>query len=301
MIHRKMTIKTKSTWRCHHCRNPSFAKQIPKHDTPEATIEQLLDATSPNPDAETSRDTRQTGFTHDSSSIQSIIEPLLEEIRSLRRDFNEMRNEARECSCRDAVEETKHELTLLKEKVQRFDVMEKEIKMLKIALQDLKTENNTRDQWSRMNNIEIVGIPERDGENLTAITCKIAASLGITMQPSDVQFAHRVTPRSQNAPKPKIVIAKLSRMDIKDNIIAAVRLKRGITTKDIGFQGEERRIFINYHLSRENKQLLQKAKEFAKSKAFKFVWVSRSRIFIRRAENSPVHCLSTIADFEKIL
>ena len=313
----------KNNWRCDPCR--LVEPRSTRSQFPTSTPERSRSLTPTNHNLTTSRadeitrkplnePQQQVKVTSEMSTgnqmqrqvlgdteIQIAIAPLLEEIRSLRREFIQMREEVRECSCRGQCEETKQEMLQLKEKVQRLEGLENEVKSLSATIQEMKKENNARDQWSRMNNVEIVGIPERKDENLTVVTCKIAAFFGIPLQPSDVQFAHRVTPRSENARKPKIVIAKLARVDLKDNLIAAVRLKRGLSTKDIGFPGEEKKIFINYHLSRDNKNLLLKTKEYAKSKGIKYVWVSRSRIFLRRSDTSPVQLISTIADFDKII
>ncbi|CAK1543690.1 unnamed protein product [Leptosia nina] len=56
----------------------------------------------------------------------------------------------------------------------------------------LKHNHNLQDQFSRLNNVEILGVPSKSGENLHNIVSDICAVTGFRLEPTDVDTVHRV-------------------------------------------------------------------------------------------------------------
>ncbi|CAG5058699.1 unnamed protein product [Parnassius apollo] len=54
----------------------------------------------------------------------------------------------------------------------------------------------------------------------------------------------------------------------KDNLIAGVKKHHGITTEDLGHGGELKKIFVNMHLTLDNKRLYKKCREIATELGF---------------------------------
>ncbi|XP_039762524.1 uncharacterized protein LOC120635578 [Pararge aegeria] len=86
---------------------------------------------------------------------------------------------------------------------------------------------------------------------------------------------------------------------LKEDFVAAGKALKTLTTSDIGIPGNTR-IFINDHLTVENKQLLSKTKLLAKEKNYRFVWVRHSKLFVRKNETSPVLSIKAEKDLTEV-
>ncbi|VVC92492.1 unnamed protein product [Leptidea sinapis] len=104
-------------------------------------------------------------------------------------------------------------------------------------------------QWGRLNNLEIVGLPEKSNESLPDIIRKIALHAGVALTSEQIEFIHRVQPRQHISGRPKPIVVKLSNRDLKDHILSGLRRKRGIQTSDIGISGSSQKFFVNEHLT----------------------------------------------------
>lgn len=63
--------------------------------------------------------------------------------------------------------------------------------------------------------------------------------------------------------------------------------KDKINSSHIGIGGNKTPIFILEHLSPLNKKLHASARQVAKEKGFKFVWIKQGRVFMRKTESDP--------------
>lgn len=190
----------------------------------------------------------------------------------------------------------------------RFKNLEKKITQLekinennmsqKNDLFELQAKVEASEQYARANNIEIIGIPEKKQENLMDVLKKIYSELKVEM-PNHIEYASRVTPRDKIEGRPRNVVVKLERRQQKDEIIAAIRKRKGLTAEDIDMRGNQN-IFINEHLSPKNKLLYKKVRDFSKEQKYKFCWIKNCKIYLRLNENSNHICINHISDLEKI-
>ncbi|KAH7970569.1 hypothetical protein HPB49_010641 [Dermacentor silvarum] len=100
------------------------------------------------------------------------------------------------------------------------------------------------EQRSRINNIDIKGVPAKKGEDCTAILRKMG----------DV----------------------------------------------IGCPSESANVYVNDHLTPENKRLFAQALSLKKEKHWKFLWVDNGRIKARKSEDSRVHVITNMQDLSVI-
>lgn len=163
---------------------------------------------------------------------------------------------------------------------------------------ELQAKVEASEQYARVNNIEIIGIPEKNQENLMDVLKKIYTELKVEM-PKHIEYASRVTPREKIEGRPRNVVVKLERRQHKDDIIAAIRKRKGLTAEDINMHGGHN-IFINEHLSPKNKLLYKKVREFSKEQKYKFCWIKNCKIFLRLNENSNPVCINSFYELEKI-
>ncbi|KAJ0169374.1 hypothetical protein K1T71_001502 [Dendrolimus kikuchii] len=165
----------------------------------------------------------------------------------------------------------------------------------------LEQESSSAEQWSRMNNVEIKGVPQSSNENLFDIIFKIGSQIQYPLNKSQINFVTRVPTRENNIPKP-IIISFCNRY-VKEDFVAAARYttkKNPITTGHIGLTGTQK-IFVNDHLTIENKSLLSKAKKAAAEMNFQFVWVKHAKIHVRKSDTSHVIIIKSEKDISKIV
>lgn len=184
--------------------------------------------------------------------------------------------------------------------------LENENKNLKSSLKNLEARLSTseaaalkQEQWSKQQNLEIIGIPEFENESLIMLLNKLANYAKVELKNDDIEFAHRVRAKRPTPGKPRPIIIRFRERFVKDSFLSALRKKRGLNAKDIGMNSEEN-IFINEHLTIRNKQLLSKCKSKAKECGYKYVWTKNCRIYIRKNDTSPYILISTEMDLEKL-
>lgn len=171
-------------------------------------------------------------------------------------------------------------------------------------VKQLEEEHVRQQQWSRLQNIELVGVPEKSQntqENTAEVAMRLIEHIGVHVKPEDIEFAHRVQPRRPSSVKKgRAIVVRLKQRAIKDQIVATARKRRSVTAKDIGLGDDADKIFVNEHLTRENKSLLASCKLKARETGFKYVWTKNCRIFIRKNDTSPPMLISSVLDLEKI-
>ncbi|KAI5643907.1 hypothetical protein NE865_04083 [Phthorimaea operculella] len=167
---------------------------------------------------------------------------------------------------------------------------------LEKKVSSLNHEIAIKEQWLRLNNLEIKGIPIQKNENLLNVICAISRHIQYPVTNDQINFVSRV----QSADKNKPVIVCFTSRYTKENFIAKARLHKELTASDIGFHNSASRVYINDHLTRENKILLNQTKEAANGKGYQFKWVQHCKILVRKNETSPILHIQTSEDLKKI-
>ncbi|KAH6925593.1 hypothetical protein HPB50_007895 [Hyalomma asiaticum] len=112
------------------------------------------------------------------------------------------------------------------------------------------------EQYSRANNVELKGVPYSQGEDCSAIIRTIASKVDCPISDSDIDIVHRVPTRAGSA---KNIIARFCSRAKKQEFVNKARKAR-LTSRDLGFSGaHSNAVFINDHLTPENKRLFAKA------------------------------------------
>ncbi|CAK1581263.1 unnamed protein product [Parnassius mnemosyne] len=211
--------------------------------------------------------------------VEASSKELSEQLKGMNVQFTSFQESMTYINCQ--YEDLKKEITDLKKLLNSTSLelrsLKEENNMLKESLttcsarvKELEVENRKQQQWQRLQNLELVNIPEDKDEELLNIVLKTANHVGADIQPTDIEFAHRVQPRrNASAHKARSVIVRFRQRSIKDRVIAAARKHRNMTTRDIGMGGEETRIYINEHLIKENKMLLGSCRQKARETGYK--------------------------------
>ncbi|KAL0849946.1 hypothetical protein ABMA28_011869 [Loxostege sticticalis] len=120
---------------------------------------------------------------------------------------------------------------------------------------------------------------------------------------NSVEFAHESSKlcneRINDLEKNKNIIVNFNNRYLKENFVACARAHKSISAIELGF-GSESKIFVNDHLTIENKILLNKAKKEAKDRGYSFVWVKNCKILLRKNPTSPIKVIKSDLDLKKL-
>ncbi|CAG9790646.1 unnamed protein product [Diatraea saccharalis] len=219
------------------------------------------------------------------SSFEALFNQQNETIKKIRGDLSNLQSEISD------VKQCQHELqkecsdlrcdltNLDKSHVGLMDkttFLENELKNTKSLILSLTEQQHFKDQQG--NNLEVSGVPQIKGENLYNIIHRISMKIGYVLSPNDIDFIHRVRRFGNKSNQSKVldvassmeqknqvpnIIIKFTQRNKKNDFLAAVRTRRGLTTADIDIDGTSKAIFINDHLTPHNKTLFKQVRKMA--------------------------------------
>lgn len=127
----------------------------------------------------------------------------------------------------------------------------------------------------------------------------MAEKLDIDLNVNEIEAAHRLPSRIANKSR---IIVQLSSCKKRDLFLYKKRtvLSSNILTGGSSQVGENR-VFINENLNPFYKELLWRAKGVAKDLGYKFVWLSRGKILVKKSEETKqVIKINSFLDLDKI-
>lgn len=183
--------------------------------------------------------------------------------------------------------------------------IKKDNESLRSELAECQYKIQELEQRSRIDNLEIQGIPDKPTENLLNIMENLGSSIGCEIAASDISTVHRVQHVNNQSRRPRNIIVKLVSRHKKDAILAAAKKFRKNSPAQgdrpgIKIHGLGDSIFINEHLSNGYKSLLKNTKDAARSRGYKYVWVRNCTIFVRKTETHPAKTIKNLADINKM-
>ena len=169
---------------------------------------------------------------------------------------------------------------------------------LRTKVAEMEVELNSIQQYLRVNNLEIVGLPEpNNGESEETLLIHALNDLeGLTdhVTPEDIDISHPL-PSKRKDGKSVHVVRFISRKT-KAMILAA---KKRDANKMFKFRNCD--IFINEHLSKQNRSLFATAQERKKALQYKYCWTRGGTIHMRKTDDSTVVTISSDADLVNLV
>lgn len=294
--YRKMGAEKKASWRCSQCRAPVNTPGNEMQLDPSAGAMAVTNAGTP-----LSADPNPTTL------------DIFNEIRALRAEFNAMKLDVKaslsEIESRFVSFEDR--LTTTEDKMSK---LQQELSIAKETIVNLQNVNDAREQYCRQNNVEISGVPVTNGENLITILQSVYNIVGLQFDNKEIDSIHRVrrfdatstssVNNAESSPKsrsrPPAIVVKFIRRTCKDQLLAAVRARRGLTSADIGLPGPASKLYLSDHLTPGNKLLLKRARELKLELNYVYLWVRDCKIFIRKNDKSKVIRINNVYDLSKI-
>ncbi|CAG9818860.1 unnamed protein product [Phaedon cochleariae] len=192
--------------------------------------------------------------------------------------------------CSDEISDFEKSLDDVEVLMRKFEELKRDNDNMKKEMSNLNSRVNELEQHSESKNIVIQGVPENNNENLISIFEQISNFLGVEVK-DNVEFANRVQSMKPVPGKPKNIVVGFASKILGDQVIALAKQKRkNSSNPKNGIKINEiiESVYINEHLTSNNQSLLREAKEAARTKNFKFVWVKNGNIFMREDERSRV-------------
>lgn len=271
---RKYGADKKSQWRCPSCRAPSPLSLAPSDTASFDSIMKELQVMK-----------RQL----------SGLPGLSEDMRAIKQELSELRGTCDYTS--QKLDELGGRLTNVENRVTNLEKLQDTVHSLQNEVSKAKLELSAQEQRSRLNNIEIKGVPIKKDENLFSIVEAIGKKVNYVVPKTQINYISRVPMHNS---KEKLIIVSFINRYIKEDFIGAARTEK-LTTTDMGFSGPSNRVFINDHLNADQKKLLTLTKATVQNKNYKFVWVKHGKIHVRQNESSKVIVIRNENDLNRIV
>lgn len=307
----RLTNDIKRNWVCPECKS-KIKKGGDNSDTPVKTLPKdiidnrilkAVESTDSLSLVSESTNTDQSAALNVMASKLLVIHDQLNELITLQSDVKLIREELTliKESINNRLESVSDRVTKLEDQLNSLKEVTKTVVDLGHDFDKITEESNSRDQWTRRSNIELIGIPEKKNENLIDLIKKLGQISGFLVDPQmDIDFVTRVAPRDYNGKQLRPIVLKMISRYRKDDFVSALRRAK-LTTGDLGYDGcDNNKVFVNDHLTSRNKYLLRQAKAIAKEKGFKWVWVRNCNIIVRRNDSSSPIYIKTADDLNKI-
>lgn len=234
------------------------------------------------------------------STLDSFKEEVFSELQTYSKEFKEFKTSIDFFSVKfdqatELMKEVKEEMKHVKDEVKR---LQEENRNLLSTVDDLETRMRDMEQYSRINNIEISGVPVSENEDVEALLKDVAKAIAVEYKGTKVEAAHRVPSYNRKRASP-IVVKFKSRRD-KETWINAFKETRPLTADKINPRMVKDKVFINEHLSPANKLLLSRTKEAARNRGYKFIWTKDGKIFARKDNGDRVKRITSEASLKEL-
>lgn len=272
--YRKLGAERRSVWKCSSCR---------------------AEATSPLPTTDpVTLDSIMMELRAMKNHLASLP-VLLQDVKSIKNEIEELK---KSCEFNSSIlDDHNMRLQSVENELPKIAALQENIHSLSNEVTVLRSELNGRDQWQRLNNIEIKGVPLKKNENLFTVVDQISIAVDYPIQKSSINYISRIP--MQNS-KEKLIIVSFTNRYIKEDFIASARSKKTLLAKEIGFSDSTQSVFLNDHLTPEYKRLLTSVKTTLKAKGYQYIWVKYGKIHVRKNDSSKIVIVNNHTDLNKL-
>lgn len=282
---RRYNPEKRSNWKCQSCRAPS----------PAASTTGTL---APTPATGTSSGPVTLDLIM--KELQTVkrqmagVSSLKDDMRTIKQELSELKDSCA-YAC-DKMDEISARLSNVESRVSSLEKLRDTVSCLQKELDMTKNNLSAHEQRTRLNNIEIKGVPVKKDENLFSVFEKICSKVNHPVPKPQINYISRVPMYNS---KEKLIIVSFINRYTKEDYLSVARAEK-LTAEDIGFKGASGRLYINDHLSSEQKKLLTLTKSTAQAKNYRFVWVKHGKIHVRRDDSSKVLVIRHENDLNKL-
>jgi cell division protein FtsB len=272
---RKIT-RSGNYWKCNDCKTPSVQSSLKSAASTELTKDFFI------------------------KMFENFKKEVFEELNKVRNDISDQAKSLQYMSDNlDAnnklISEVKEEFAILKKENEELRMKNTRLEQ---SVTDLQERIRMIEQYTRKNNIEISGIPETAREDVLKIVKDVGASISVEVREGEITAAHRV-PSYRKDRTPSLVV-QFQNKTIKDTWLEKFKAKKGLTAKEVNSVFAPNKVFINEHLSPENKLFLARIKEKCRDVGFKYVWCRDGKFYVRKKDGESAMRVNHVNDIAKI-
>ncbi|XP_028159361.1 uncharacterized protein LOC114352101 [Ostrinia furnacalis] len=298
-----------SSWLCPECR-----ARMPRANADSTPVRRAVGMQMHSMDVSDLEDQLNTTALDTTVELQTVQELSLD-IRTFREN---MKRASEECkvwkaemaelrsfmtSIGDRVTQLEERIGIVESQMSSQRADEGAIKSLETTVSQLKRDLNERDQELLLNDVDIAGIPEEEGESVQHLVLACAAKLGVSLDERDIVGCRRVGLNRQPTeaePRPRAITVRLARRSTRDQVLKAARVRRSLTTEGLGLRSSPRPMYVNERLTRENRQLFNQARELARKTGWRFVWTREGRVYARQEHGGPAMRIRCEEDVRRV-
>ncbi|KAL4719133.1 hypothetical protein ACJJTC_009838 [Scirpophaga incertulas] len=208
---RKLGADRRSTWKCPSCRSTGSAPISPNKSVSLVTILQEI------------RDLKtQIGEFND---LKAYIPKLADEIKCIKEDLSDFKKSYEFLA--DSVDELKKKTSCSESKVSELD---QKVKVTENLTTELMIKFKNLEQRSRLNNVEIKGVPIKKDENLFKVIEKISEKVGYTFPKTQINYISRAPIFNS---KDKLIIVNFLNRYTKEDFVSAARKLKILKAEDL--------------------------------------------------------------------
>lgn len=163
----------------------------------------------------------------------------------------------------------------------------------------LRQQLRDTEQYQRSNNIELVGLPSTEGENIYNCLQQVAKALGLAFRREEISIAHRLHLFSKKRHSHPPIICQFVSRSVKATWMSAARSKENFDAKDVNKSLPASRLFLNDHLTRDNKVLLGKARRLQKEKCIHFAGYFNGKVLIKPSAEDKSFQVTDVCQLDK--
>ena len=165
------------------------------------------------------------------------------------------------------------------------------------TINNLRTELEETQQYQRINNLIIDGIPELEREDTSELVIKMGKAIGLDIDRRDIDISHRL-PKNKKQHSP--IIVKFTRRTVKTDILKNRRNLVNVSSNQIVKGSSNNKIYVNEHLTKRNQALFSSARKLKEEGLIIDVWIRDCKIFYKLNQDSAMRRISNAEDLEDI-
>lgn len=318
-FHNTLTAEHRARWKCQECR--SKEPKTDNSDTPvrgaqpgglsDSLYEAGMDLGIENVTFRNQRIDRNLNSRPQSPmfSFEEFSEELKQfrdEMRAVRRDMSEFKSVMLDLKA--SIECCNERIDDLSERVERLEKKRNDgenVESFESTIAELKMDLNERDQETMSNDVEIVGITETKNERSVHIMLTVANKLGINIEERDIVSVSRVgieRPPVEGVPvaRPRPLVVRFARRSLRDHVLSAARVRRRLSTTDMGLPGAPCTFYINERLTKFNRRLFYLTRQTLIRAKWKYAWTREGKIYVRREHGAPRIRIRSDLDLKRV-
>lgn len=266
---KKMTTRQIKKWKCDGCKSESSSTA----DAQETSA--VLSAINKLRD---DLDARLDTLSGQVNNVERGLDDLKTDITTMKEDI---------AGLKTSVSQTTEELQNVKAE---NNSTKTELREIRKAVDDLE-------QYSRINNLIITGVPVTNKENVYNILANLAMVLGIKYRNEDLSIAHRLGKRNDD-PRPPQIVARFVCREVKNLWLTAVRKKKGLSTTELAGQLTPGAIYLSEHLTRRTSELYYQARKRVREHTLHQTWTHDCKVFVRKVSDGAAIRITHLQDLD---